>query len=187
MSDGIYLLRGKDELLEMTERPYDSEDILQALIAKFPNLLAGNQYGTDAPRRWLLTGREAALPDEEDGGGSDAEPLFGPRPDRPRGQPSLRRLSQASTPFVLALPRCGRCTLTPATVPALTGTYPGSQDKNLEPGPGTSGEGSPMDRTRSRIRLYRPGDLDALYWICLLTGDDGQDATPAPGCLGTFS
>lgn len=69
MSGGIYLLRGEHELVEMTEQPYDSEEILQTLIARFPSLLAGDQYGTDAPRRWLLIGREAALPDEEDGGG----------------------------------------------------------------------------------------------------------------------
>jgi ribosomal protein S18 acetylase RimI-like enzyme len=35
-----------------------------------------------------------------------------------------------------------------------------------------------VDRARARIRLYRPGDLEDLYRICLLTGDDGQDATP---------
>jgi ribosomal protein S18 acetylase RimI-like enzyme len=35
-----------------------------------------------------------------------------------------------------------------------------------------------MERTRARIRSYRPADLEALYRICLLTGDDGQDATP---------
>jgi hypothetical protein len=34
-----------------------------------------------------------------------------------------------------------------------------------------------MDRTRAQIRPYRPADLGALYQICLLTGDDGQDAT----------
>jgi hypothetical protein len=34
-----------------------------------------------------------------------------------------------------------------------------------------------MERTRAHIRPYRPRDLDALYRICLLTGDDGQDAT----------
>jgi len=34
-----------------------------------------------------------------------------------------------------------------------------------------------MDRTQAGIRPYRPADLDALYQICLLTGDDGQDAT----------
>jgi GNAT superfamily N-acetyltransferase len=35
----------------------------------------------------------------------------------------------------------------------------------------------PMDHARARIRPYRPGDLDALYRICLLTGDAGKDAT----------
>jgi hypothetical protein len=69
MSGGIYLLRGEDELLEMVEQQYGSEEILQALIAKFPSLLAGDQSGTSAPRRWLLIGREAALPDDQDGGG----------------------------------------------------------------------------------------------------------------------
>jgi ribosomal protein S18 acetylase RimI-like enzyme len=34
-----------------------------------------------------------------------------------------------------------------------------------------------MDRTQARIRPYRPADIDALYQICLLTGDRGQDAT----------
>ena len=46
-----------------------------------------------------------------------------------------------------------------------------------------------MDRTRARIRRYRPGDLDALYRICLLTGDDGQDASTVfhdPRLLGHF-
>jgi ribosomal protein S18 acetylase RimI-like enzyme len=32
-------------------------------------------------------------------------------------------------------------------------------------------------RDQARIRPYRPGDLDALYRICLLTADNGQDAT----------
>ena len=46
-----------------------------------------------------------------------------------------------------------------------------------------------MDRTRARIRAYRPGDLDALYRICLLTGDEGQDASTIfqdPRLLGHF-
>lgn len=30
---------------------------------------------------------------------------------------------------------------------------------------------------QARIRPYRPGDLDALYRVCLLTADSGQDAT----------
>jgi hypothetical protein len=40
VSGGIYLPRGEDELLEMREQPYDSEDILQSLIERFPSLLA---------------------------------------------------------------------------------------------------------------------------------------------------
>jgi ribosomal protein S18 acetylase RimI-like enzyme len=46
-----------------------------------------------------------------------------------------------------------------------------------------------MNRTRAHIRPYHSGDLDALYRICLLTGDDGQDATSLfhdPQLLGHF-
>jgi ribosomal protein S18 acetylase RimI-like enzyme len=46
-----------------------------------------------------------------------------------------------------------------------------------------------MGSARAHIRPYRPGDLDALYRICLLTGDDGQDATSVfhdPRLLGHF-
>ncbi|HEY2079743.1 MAG TPA: GNAT family N-acetyltransferase [Streptosporangiaceae bacterium] len=34
-----------------------------------------------------------------------------------------------------------------------------------------------MDRAKARVRPYRPADIDALYQICLLTGDRGRDAT----------
>jgi hypothetical protein len=51
MSGGIYLLREDDELVEMLERPYDSEAVLQQLLAKDPSLLAGDQLEADAPRR----------------------------------------------------------------------------------------------------------------------------------------
>jgi hypothetical protein len=34
-----------------------------------------------------------------------------------------------------------------------------------------------VDCARARIRSYRPADLEDLYRICLLTGNDGQDAT----------
>src|SRR5262245_30490479 len=53
----------------MRESPYEAEDVLQALIAKFPSLLAGDQIGSGTPLRWLLVGREAALPDDEDAAG----------------------------------------------------------------------------------------------------------------------
>ena len=66
---GIFLLRGEDELVEMRESPYEAEDVLQALIARFPSLLGGDQYSGGTQRRWLLVGREAALPDDEDTAG----------------------------------------------------------------------------------------------------------------------
>jgi hypothetical protein len=76
MSGGIYLLRGEDELVEMRESPYEAEDVLQALIAKFPSLLAGDQMGTEAPRRWLLVRREARVSDSEGGTRWSVDHLF---------------------------------------------------------------------------------------------------------------
>ncbi len=49
MSGSIYLIQGDDELVEMNEEPYDSEDLLQELLAKYPNLLAGDQMDDAAP------------------------------------------------------------------------------------------------------------------------------------------
>jgi hypothetical protein len=69
VSGGIYLLRDDDQLVEMRGQPYDSEDVLQQLLAKHPSLLAGDQMGDASPRRWLLVAREASLPSDEDGGG----------------------------------------------------------------------------------------------------------------------
>jgi hypothetical protein len=69
MGGGIYLLRADDELVEMRERLYDSEAVLQQLLAKHPSLLAGDQLEAGAPRRWLLVAREASLPADADGGG----------------------------------------------------------------------------------------------------------------------
>ena len=69
MTGGIFLLRDDDELIALRESPYEAETVLQALIAKFPNLLAGDQEDPDSPRRWILIGREASLPDAEDAAG----------------------------------------------------------------------------------------------------------------------
>jgi hypothetical protein len=67
MSGSIFLIHGED-LVEMIERPYDSEDLLQALLARYPNLLARDQVDPAEPRRWLLVTREAGVPDREGGG-----------------------------------------------------------------------------------------------------------------------
>ena len=43
MGGGIYLIQSDEQLVEMMEKPYDSEDFLQMLLAKYPSLLAGDQ------------------------------------------------------------------------------------------------------------------------------------------------
>lgn len=67
MGGGIYLVRDDGELVEMNERGYDTEDLLQEVLAKYPNHLAGDQIDDAAPRRWLLVSREMSLASEEDG------------------------------------------------------------------------------------------------------------------------
>jgi hypothetical protein len=68
VSGGIYLLRGEGDLVEMREQAYDSEALLQGLLAQYPSLLAGDQLAS-VPRRWLLIKREASLAADADGGG----------------------------------------------------------------------------------------------------------------------
>lgn len=69
MSGGIYLLQDNDELVEMREKVYDSEDLLQNLVAKYPNLLAGDQINKESPRKWILVSREVALASSEETNG----------------------------------------------------------------------------------------------------------------------
>jgi hypothetical protein len=40
MNDAIYLRHG-DELIEMTEEPYEYESVLQEKLSEYPRLLAG--------------------------------------------------------------------------------------------------------------------------------------------------
>ena len=51
MSEEIYLLQDDGELQELLLKPYDSEKLLQELLAKYPNLLAGKQIDSTSPRR----------------------------------------------------------------------------------------------------------------------------------------
>ena len=53
----------------MEEASYDSETLLQNLLADYPDLLAGDQIDAEEPRRWLLVSREMAVPGEQDGAG----------------------------------------------------------------------------------------------------------------------
>jgi len=41
MSDAIFLLQGEGELVELASQQYDSEDVLQRLLAQYPNLIPG--------------------------------------------------------------------------------------------------------------------------------------------------
>jgi hypothetical protein len=66
---GIFLIQSDGSLVEMNEQAYDSEDLLQELLAKYPRLLSGDGNSDATPRRWLLISREMPVPDGEDGGG----------------------------------------------------------------------------------------------------------------------
>jgi hypothetical protein len=73
---GIFLRQG-DELLEMAEQPYEIENRQQELLARHPNLLAGDQIDPDSPRRWLLAAREVGLAsDEAEAGRWSVDDLF---------------------------------------------------------------------------------------------------------------
>ena len=64
----IFLIQEKEgRLVEMKEEAYESEDLLQKLLADYPNLLAGDQINSAEPRRWLLIKQEMPVPSEEDG------------------------------------------------------------------------------------------------------------------------
>ena len=61
MAGEIFLLNG-EQLVAMRERAYDSEALLQGLLAKYPHLLAGDELA-GSPRRWLLVKREVGIPE----------------------------------------------------------------------------------------------------------------------------
>lgn len=69
MADGIFLLQSDRRLVPMVSERYESEDLLQMLIAEYPDLLAGEQIDERSPRRWLLVKREMSVPSEEGGNG----------------------------------------------------------------------------------------------------------------------
>jgi len=69
MSSGMFIIQDDGSLIPMSEQPYDSEGLLQELIARYPDLLAGNQIRSGDPRRWLLVSREQGVAAEEGGGG----------------------------------------------------------------------------------------------------------------------
>ena len=67
MSGAIYILGDNGSLTALVERKYDSEALLQTLLAKYPSILAGDQISPQTPRKWLLIRREVGVPDEDGG------------------------------------------------------------------------------------------------------------------------
>jgi hypothetical protein len=66
---GIYLLDPDGGFTEMSEKPYETEPVLQALLDKHPELPAGDQIDSTQPRQWIVISREIALAGEERGVG----------------------------------------------------------------------------------------------------------------------
>ena len=67
MADNIFIIQKDGQLIEMNDEEYDSEGLLQRLLAEYPKLLAGGQIDSASPRRWLLIKREMGIPGEESG------------------------------------------------------------------------------------------------------------------------
>ena len=65
MSGSIFILHDDGNLVEMKETPYDSEALLQRLLADYSNLPAGDQIDPDNPRSWLLLSREMRVLGDE--------------------------------------------------------------------------------------------------------------------------
>jgi hypothetical protein len=51
MPVGVFVIQSDGRLVELSESAYDSEAVLQGLIARYPSLLAGDQFDPDRPRR----------------------------------------------------------------------------------------------------------------------------------------
>lgn len=65
MKRGRIFLVGPTErtLMPMEETDYSREDILQELLETYPDLLPGDQFTPESPRRWLLVACEMGVPD----------------------------------------------------------------------------------------------------------------------------
>ncbi len=61
----IFHLNDQGEATPMKETDYDAESTLQELLAKHPDLLAGDQIDSEEPRRWLLVTREMAVASQD--------------------------------------------------------------------------------------------------------------------------
>jgi hypothetical protein len=58
----IFIIKDDNTLVKMEETSYDSEEILQELLDRYPDLLAGDQMNRENPRRWIPIAREFGIP-----------------------------------------------------------------------------------------------------------------------------
>jgi hypothetical protein len=61
---GVFLVN-KDGLVELREQPFATEDDLQSLLERYPNLMPGDQINSATPRRWVLICREMGVASDE--------------------------------------------------------------------------------------------------------------------------
>src|SRR5262249_45638596 len=67
VSGNIYVMQHDGQLVAMQEHAYDSEAVLQTLLAQYPTLLAGGQMDHADPRRGVVVARGGGLPSEDAG------------------------------------------------------------------------------------------------------------------------
>ncbi len=65
----FFLIDGDNNLTPLSQADYDSESLLQQLLADHPSLLGGDQMGSGAPGHRLFVTREAPAPDKEGAAG----------------------------------------------------------------------------------------------------------------------
>ena len=68
MTGKIFNIQESGDLVEMRVAGFVNEDDFQSLLERYPDLLAGDQIRSDAPRRWLLIRREMGIADQPSGG-----------------------------------------------------------------------------------------------------------------------
>ena len=66
MAERIYTRAERGRLEPLEEKPFSTEDELQALIAEHPELLDGEQIRPGDPRRWILISRETGIAETSD-------------------------------------------------------------------------------------------------------------------------
>lgn len=68
MAGNIFFVNENEQIIQLREVKYESEDFFQHLIEQYPSILAGDQITPDQPRKWIFISREMGVPDHESGG-----------------------------------------------------------------------------------------------------------------------